>query len=260
MNTVTRKLLAGFVALVATFALVAQAGIIPIAKGRTNVTPPGGGGGGGLTSYETFCSATENPLDESGVWLGGAENSGIFGNMRSGSGFCYADRLIVPGVNDYTDSLGILDPALYSIPADQYGEVTLRDDGGSSPSSHEVEILLRASTSFALYEVLIPRGGFSVQIVHQSGAKPGWTILTTTGGGWGAPFANGDVMRAEVTTVSGDVVINVYKNTVLGITATITNPTYKILTGSCGIGAYVQSGSGASEIAYSVDRFKCGGL
>jgi hypothetical protein len=236
-------------------AVVAQAGLVALgSNGRVAHS------GGAFTSYETFCSATENPLDEAGVFLGGAENSGIFANMRSGSGYCYADRLIVPGTNDYTDSLSILDPGTYTVPADQYGEVTLQDDGGSSPSSHEVEILLRANTSFSLYEVLIPRGGFNVQIVHQSGAKPGFTVLSQTGSGWGAAFTDGDVVRAEVTTVTGDVIINVYKNSSLGATATITNATYKILSGNCGIGAYVQSGSGASEIAFSVDRFKCGSL
>lgn len=208
------------------------------------------------TTYSTTFPSAENPISEGGKWLGGATDGTVYSDVRTSVGKAYASHFITPGVNDYTDDIAVLKDTVADPGPDQYAEVTIfRDAAYTPPSSHEIQIHLRASCNPAgplylpTYEILLPWGGTFGQIVYQPGNLGGFSVLSPTGAGYSA-LSTGDVVRAKIV---GNV-ITVYVNGAEAMTVSHSS----ITDGQPGMGFYVTAGSGADPEKFCISSWSCG--
>ena len=226
-----------------------RGGFSPSSRVHNRPPPP-------ATTYSTTFPAAENPISEGGKWYGGATDGIVFSDVQTVVGKAHASHLITPGTNDYTDDLAILKPSVAIPGANQYAEVTIyRDVAYTPPSSHEIQIHLRANVNSAgpnylpTYEVLFPWGGTMGQIVRQDGTLGGFTVLSPTGSGYSV-LGTGDVVRAKIVGS----VITVYVNGVEAMTVTDT----VITNGQPGMGFYVTTGAGVDRTKFCISSWSCG--
>jgi hypothetical protein len=189
-----------------------------------------------LDSYSTSFPATENPISEGGAWRNGKTHGGDRQDMQTGSGNAYAT---VTNPTDYDDSCA----CLTGFPPDHYIEGVVHRASGYSPTDpHEIELLLRCTintNSIFTYEILMSTAG-AFQIMRWDGTIGSFIEITFNGSGtgFGAAYADGDVVRGEISG-SGTVTIVVKKN---GSTVWTTTDSSagRILTGSPGIASFMR--------------------
>jgi hypothetical protein len=195
--------------------------------------------------YSTNFPATENPISEGGIWLGGKTNGNVFKDVRTTPGRAFAS-----GINDnYDDSLAIINQS--NIPNNHYVEVVIYlEPGYTAPSSHEIELLLRGNitaNSAPLYEILMPFGGTFGQIFIQTGPIGGFQDLNAQGPGY-SRLKTGDVVRAQIIGSN----ITVYVNGNVGMTASDS----RLTSGKPGMGFFVRPGGVPQN--FCISSWKCG--
>lgn len=95
------------------------------------------------TSYTTALSLTENPISEAGNWINGKADAVINNDVRTVSGIACATSFNNPS-GPFDDSICILNPDKFAIPANQTVTVVVFRAGGYTPSAnHEINIFLR---------------------------------------------------------------------------------------------------------------------
>lgn len=177
---------------------------------QTTLIPPQASG-----SYTTNFPVAENPVSEGGLWLGGDTHAILFGDAQAfPSNRCGASNFISAS-GALEDSLMIINPAMVDPGPDHFVRITIhRQAGYTPPSSHEIELLLRADATGKLYECLFPFGATNGVIVHQSGANPGWTYVNNvTGPGFHngqRDLQHGDIVEARITGQGANIKIDVY--------------------------------------------------
>jgi hypothetical protein len=152
------------------------------------------------SSYSTTFPLTENPLSESGNWLGGATDGLDWLDFQTGSGNAYASAASGPAPPTYNDSVAILKSSAFAAANDQYAEIVVRREAGYAPDAdsltHENGMFVRAAVSansITGYEAYVNCGG-NFGIVLWNGAAGDFTPLSVTGVGPGVP-ADGDRYR-----------------------------------------------------------------
>jgi hypothetical protein len=207
------------------------------------------------TTYSTTFAAAETPISEGGKWQGGHTDGTIFGDVYTAVGKAYADRFITMDL--YDDSLAAIKASACNTGANQYAEGTVfLDPAYTPPDQHEIELLLRvtfnpAGPNYApLYEISMPWNQTTASIIKQNGTMGGFTVLSTSGSGFGRALVDGDVVRAKIVGTA----ITVYLNGVSVLTATDST----ITSGQPGMGFFVRPGSGADAQKYAWKAWSCG--
>ncbi|MDR3692863.1 MAG: hypothetical protein P4L46_26015 [Fimbriimonas sp.] len=207
----------------------------------------GGGGSApaGLRTYSTAFPATENPVDQHGVWINGHREGLDWCDVATTHGLA---RGTESGNVQYDDSTALLAGVWKP---DQGAEATVHSVNQTSTAYEEVELRLRSAISAheaTGYEInfrCLKTGDAYCQIVRWNGPLGKFTYLNAAGG---ASFgvSNGDVVKA---TVVGHV-ITAFINGKQVLQAT--DPTYA--TGNPGIGLYLAGPSGLNR-DYGFTRF-----
>jgi hypothetical protein len=167
----------------------------------------------GHDSYSTTFSATENPISESGRWVGGATLGVDWNDFQTSSNHAYGKQ--TQSVPPYRDSTGLYIPPSGLTSADMEVEAQIYIDETARASwsgFHELELLLRAQQSAAstkVYEVLFSciSGTTYCQIMRWPG--PVGTQLSDfkelkLNNAFG-PMSNGDWIKATIigNTING---------------------------------------------------------
>lgn len=205
------------------------------------------GDGGGTVTYSTDFSTAENPISESSAWTNGGAVGVDFQNVKTANGLAYGTGTSA----NYDDCIATLS----GFPANQFAEATVHVQSGyTANDSHEVELLLRfkiTSKNARGYEINDGWNGAYSEIVRWNGAMGDFTMLSTTGPGFGA-LAEGDVIRAEAI---GDQIV-AYKNGVEVMRAT--DATWS--DGNPGMGFFIRPNAGSVPENYCFTSFRAGTL
>jgi hypothetical protein len=186
-------------------------------------------------------------------FLGGETDFIDFGDMELASSdtLIIADRVIVTGVNDYTDSLAFLKPSVLPVGRNHFVEAVV-EQSGSFSGTFELELHVCCSVAGRSIEVLWQRGGSGLQFVYQNGNKPGFTVLDGSGGtptptGGSMSWGDGDAIRAQALydDVEEEITISTSVNGTPGQQVVIPYASpYAIMDAeTAGIGAYVATGN-----------------
>jgi hypothetical protein len=187
-----------------------------------NCTPPNTCGGSGTpnvcgtssgTTYSTSFPLTENPISESGRWVGGqAAGGNLWGNVQTTPGFAFG----VSNPTQFGDPTAILTG---SWGPDQTVQATARVI--TVPSQGEIELRLRSTisaNSIKGYEALCTtqhNPNYGIQIVRWNGGNGQYVVI---GGGPVHQCVNGDVIKATITGTN-PTTIKYYINGALFVTA-----------------------------------------
>lgn len=163
------------------------------------------------TTYTTAFPLTENPLSESGHWIGGGSVGLDWSNFRTTPGFAFGTQ---SGLIAYNDSIAV---QTGTWGPNQTATATVRttnrvSSGDSAAVFEEVELLLHFSISAhraAGYEATFsvsPNNRY-VQVNRWNGAFGSFTLLYSTGG---PPINDGDTIKA---TINGSTITLYVNNT-----------------------------------------------
>jgi hypothetical protein len=231
--------------------------------GADVVTPPDAqpdAGPGG--SYATTFPLTENPISESGRWIGGLTTGLDWHDARTTPGFAFGTQ---DGTTTYDDSIAVLSGTWGPTQTAQAtARVVNANDGGEF---EEIEVLLRFSITAHDahgYEIncsIKPSGiggGPYMQIVKWLGARNAWIELD----GRSVGCADGDVLMATITgSGNGNVTITAYKNGAAQFSATDnkTGGVDAYDTGAPGMGFYLQQGVTADDADFGFSSYSASG-
>lgn len=193
----------------------------------------GAGSAARAGTYTTSFPTTENPINEGGHWINGKSTGVDWSDVATTNGMTCGTQT---GSNGYDDSTAILTGTWGS---NQTAQATVKIVGSDSGAYEEVELRLRSTISAHSctgYEICCSKqaGSSYIQIVRWNGALGDFTYVNdqdTT-----HYVKDGDVIKA---TIIGST-ITVYLNG----TQIITGTDNTFVSGSPGIGFYLQGGSG----------------
>jgi hypothetical protein len=197
---------------------------------------------GSYPPYTTSFPLTENPISESGRWVNGLADGLDWANCRVNGG------VRVYGTTQaqtYSDSTAVLTGTWA---ANQQAQATV---SFTDISNGEVELRLRSTLNAHVnsgYELNYTNG--YAQIVRWNGDYGDFDVLASN---LSSALADGDIIKATISTVSGDVVIVSYVNGSQRVTFTDTSAS-KILSGNPGIGFY--DAGGATLSAFGLSSFE----
>lgn len=167
--------------------------------------------------FSTSFPATENPISQGSIWLGGSTNGTNWQDMQTTTGKAFACGIVGQrGQGQFDDCLAVLKTSYRTFTAKQFVETVVSRTSSYLPSSnaHEMEHLLRFSISSGDahgYEVLfglLSTGQFYGAVVRWNGSIGSYTAIYDPGAGSVSAINDGDVLRSEI---SGNL-INVYRN------------------------------------------------
>jgi hypothetical protein len=191
------------------------------------------------TTYSTQFPATENPLSEGGMWMGGRSVGLAWADFQSVPGLAFGKQSgNSPGL--YDDSVALLTGTWGP---DQTVQAVVKTVNQNDNIFEELEIRLRstlAADSSTGYECLFSARSSAkayVEVVRWNGPFGSWTQLD---GRDGSAYAlrDGDTIKCSV---SGNT-ITLYINGAQKLQ--VTDATF--LVGSPGIGAYLQNATGVN--------------
>ena len=206
----------------------------------------------GSVGWSTTFPATENPISQGGVWLGGLADGLDWQNFQTGSSHAYAAAFSSTPPPPYNDALAILKSSAFACASNQYAEIVVFRAVAYNPSnSHECGMFIRFSLSANNahgYEAYLNHSA-NFSIIRWNGLLNDFTPLTTTGPGPTAPV-DGDVLRFEVVGST----LKYYQNGTLVATATDTTYT----SGQAGMQSFASTA--ATLANYGMKSFACGNL
>ncbi len=216
-----------------------------------DATPPpvdaSSSGDSGKVTYSTDFNGTENPISEGSAWTNGGAVGIDFQNVRTANGLAFGSGTSA----NYDDCIAHLS----GYPANHFAEATVHVASGySAQDSHEVELLVRfkiTNKNARGYEINNGWNGAYSQIVRWNGAMGDFTMLSTTGPGFGA-LVEGDVIRAEAV---GSTII-AYKNGNEVMRAT--DSTWS--DGDPGMAFFIRPNAGSVPENYCFTSYRAGAL
>lgn len=221
-----------------------------LAEGAT--APPSG------APFTTAFPTTQTPLSDPAITIGTQQDgAGTGGPDATGGSPGY---VIAPTVD--RDHFGFVQGQFST--TRHYSEVVIKRTGGATPVAHEVEVHVFGNvspTSVTSCEVNLWGSSVIAQPVRWEDPPGGFntgvftTISNTYDGG--AALVDGDVVRVEGDSSSGDPVITMKVNGVVKA-QWIDTSAGKITTGSPGFAMFRRAGSTAED--YCVKTFSCGNL
>ncbi len=221
-------------------------------------------------TYSTTFPLTENPINESGVWINGGPTAsgGVGGNWQNArtNGTSAFGVAVSAG---YDDCIAVLNSGVGISSTSHYAQGTVKKVAGYSPgTSHEIEILTGFTITSGVargYEVTWDVSSSSPQIVRWNGAisdftvngssndnvggGKGWTNATSGPGGGGA-LTTGDVVKVTYAVSGGNVTLTIFKNGVMAFTVQDTSA-FKITSGQPGMGFFGRAGATMSSYCWS---------
>jgi hypothetical protein len=191
-------------------------------------------------SYSTNFAGVEDPITESGQWIGGKTVGLAWADFQSMPGLAYGKQ---NGWSQsvYDDSIALLTGTWGP---NQTVQATVKTVNQDDSIFEELEIRLRSTISANRstgYECLFSARSSAnayVQIVRWNGAFGDWALLDARGG-IDYALRNGDTIKC---TISGST-ITAYINGVQKLQVTDSRYT----TGNPGIGAYLQNATGVNQ-------------
>lgn len=192
------------------------------------------------TSYSTSFGATENPISQGGIWLGGLTNGTNWTNIQTASGIGAYATQTAHGTPPFDDSEACLNPLLFAFTRAQFAQGTVYNPSGAARWL-ELELTLNsniASTVITQIEIDIgaANGTAFLSVVRWNGALNDFTFFLNGSQNANITCNHGDVWRAEIR---GNAVL-VFCNTVQVFSGTITG----VPDGTPGIGAFVDAVDG----------------
>jgi hypothetical protein len=190
-------------------------------------------------SYTTNFPSTENPISESGRWVGGKTIGLAWADFQSTPGLAFGKQLGT-SPSKYDDSIGLLTG---SWGPNQTVQATVKTVNQNDGIFEELEIRLRSTVTTnnsTGYECLFSARSSPnayVQIVRWNGPFGNWTLLDARGGSSMA-LHNGDTIKCMA---SGST-ITAYINGAQKLQ--VTDSTYS--SGNPGIGAFLQDTTGVN--------------
>lgn len=201
----------------------------------------------GKVTYSTDFNGTENPISEGSAWTNGGAVGIDFQNVRTANSLAFGSGTSA----NYDDCIAHLS----GYPANHFAEATVHVASGySAQDSHEVELLVRfkiTNKNARGYEINNGWNGAYSQIVRWNGAMGDFTMLSTTGPGFGA-LVEGDVIRAEAV---GSTII-AYKNGNEVMRAT--DSTWS--DGDPGMAFFIRPNAGSVPENYCFTSYRAGAL
>ena len=221
-------------------------------------------GVGAPSSFTTNFPATENPISQGGIWLGGATDGLDWNDVKTTGGQAVGAAF----VSGYNDPSAILKSSYFSVSNDQFAEGVVYRASGYTPSAnyHEIQLRLRFSISahdahgyeilFALDNTGSSNDGWAV--VKWLGSLGSYTTISSNGATLVGKINDGDVFRAELRGST----MKVFRNSVqLGsdIDMTLGGTLSMWNSGQPGIGMFPQT-PGCTLDSLGWKQFTCGNL
>lgn len=211
--------------------------------------------------FTTNFLVTESPLSQSGTFTHGYQQVGtdaLGPDVTGGTpGKCYSHAA------DANDYVATIQNRFTS--NKHFSEVTINwASGYTAPSSQEIEVHVGTTigpSSAVGYEFDLYFGGTVLQPIRWENPPGGFNTVwpTLVSGAWPGAVADGDVLRVEFDSTSGNPVFTIKLNGVTQIIYTDTSAG-KILTGNPGFAFFVRTGAGVDVSKFCIKGYTAGSL